>query len=206
MTKTPANSSTHVVGVDTGGTFTDLVHFDGQSIRTHKVLSTPSAPEQAIIRGVRELGLAEMPITVIHGSTVATNAVLEGKGVRTVFIANRGLGDLLTLGRQNRAELYSLQPKSEPPPVPPELCLETGGRLDANGKVVDPLTEADLAALKAALAKLKPASVAINLLFSFLDHRFEQAIEAIVPDGILSRARRLYCRSTASTNAASQPG
>ena len=112
------------LGIDTGGTFTDFVLFDGRSLRVHKVLSTPQAPEQAILRGIRDLGLALPGLQVVHGTTVATNAVLERKGVRTVYITNRGLRDVLTIGRQARAELYNLQPEPLPPPVPRELCLE----------------------------------------------------------------------------------
>ena len=176
-----------LLGVDTGGTFTDFVLFDGERLRVHKVLSTPDAPERAILQGVAELGITPADfavLRVVHGSTVATNAVLEGKGVRTVLITNRGLGDLLTLGRQARAELYQLQPARPQPPVPAELCLETGGRLGADGSVVEPLGEPELAELRERLLALQPQAVAINLLFSFLDPRFEQAIEAIIPAGI----------------------
>ncbi|MEW5755667.1 MAG: hydantoinase/oxoprolinase family protein [Pseudomonadota bacterium] len=176
------------LGVDTGGTFTDFVLYDGQALRVHKVLSTPHAPERAILQGMRELGLDEAQtlqrLRIVHGSTVATNAVLEGKGARTAYIANYGLGDLLTIGRQNRAELYNLQPQPRPAPVQQALCLETGGRLGANGEVVEPLTETELQTLAAQLARLAPEAVAINLLFSFLDDRFERAIEAIVPEGV----------------------
>jgi N-methylhydantoinase A len=175
-----------LLGVDTGGTFTDFVLFEGGRLRVHKVLSTPEAPERAILQGVRELGLEGErygTLRMVHGSTVATNAALEGKGVRTAFITNRGLGDLLTLGRQARRELYNLQPAPVAPPVPPELCLETGGRLGADGSVVEPLTAEDLSELRAALERLAPRAVAINLLFSFLDDRFERAIEKAIPAG-----------------------
>jgi N-methylhydantoinase A len=174
-----------VVGVDTGGTFTDFVCLDGSRITLHKVLSTPDAPERAILQGIHELGLGEREdLHVVHGSTVATNAALEGKGVRTVYIGNRGLGDLLAIGRQARASLYDLQPPLTPPPVPRELCLETGGRLDAVGQVVEPLTVGDLEELRAGVAALAPRSVAINLLFSFLDDRFEREIEQAMPGGL----------------------
>ncbi len=126
-----------ILGVDTGGTFTDFVLFDGQSIRVHKRLSTPHAPEEAILLGIQDLGLQPHEFIMIHGSTVATNAALEGKGVRTAFITNYGLKDMLTIGRQARRELYNLQPKPVTPPVPSELCLETGGRLGAKGEVVE---------------------------------------------------------------------
>ena len=176
-----------LLGVDTGGTFTDFVLFDGECLHVHKVLSTPHAPEQAILQGVAELGIGPdhfSGLTVVHGSTVATNAVLEGKGVRTALITNRGLKDLLSIGRQARAELYKLQPQPLPAPVPAELCLETGGRLGADGGVVEPLTEVELEDLRQQLLALRPEAVAINLLFSFLDDRFERAIEAIVPEGV----------------------
>ncbi len=176
-----------LLGVDTGGTFTDFVLYDGEGLRVHKVLSTPDAPERAILQGVHELGIeCEMlqALQMVHGSTVATNAALEGKGVRTVFITNRGFKDLLTLGRQARRELYNLQPAPIKPPVPPELCLETGGRLGAEGEVVEPLVKADLQQLRDELLRLKPEAVAINLLFSFLDDSFERELEAAIPDGI----------------------
>lgn len=173
-----------LLGIDTGGTFTDFVFYNGKRIAIHKVLSTPHAPEEAILQGMAEMGLAARDLRVVHGSTVATNAVLEGKGVRTAFITNRGLRDMLTIGRQARRELYNLQPEAIAPPVPRGLCLETGGRLGADGSVIEPLTEDDLQDLRAAVERLAPQAVAINLLFSFLDDRFERAIEAAMPTGL----------------------
>jgi len=179
-----------LLGVDTGGTFTDFVLLPdepagGQNLRVHKVLSTPQAPEQAILQGIRELGLDNCNnLRVVHGSTVATNAVLEGKGVRTAFITNTGLRDLLTIGRQARAELYNLNPPPVTPPVPRELCLETGGRLGADGSVLEALTDSGLRTLRNTLETLKPQAVAINLLFSWLDERLEKRIAEIVPDGM----------------------
>lgn len=179
----------YLLGVDTGGTFTDfvLLNADG-SIRIHKLLSTPKSPEQAILKGVEVLGLTAAAsagdVVVVHGSTVATNAALEGKGVRTLFITNRGFKDLLTIGRQTRQELYNLQPPLIAPPVPEELCIETGGRLSAEGELIDPLSQTDLDNLQKAISYLKPEAVAINLLFSFLDSQHEEAIEAVVPANI----------------------
>ncbi len=172
------------LGVDTGGTFTDFVLWEQGRLRVHKVLSTPDAPERAILQGIRELGLEPAGLRLVHGSTVATNAVLEGKGVRTLFVTNRGFGDLLTIGRQNRAELYDLQPEPLPPPVPPERCLETGGRLSAKGEWVEPLTEEDLAALREAVSRLEPEAVAVNLLFSWMDDSAERAIAGALPEGL----------------------
>ena len=172
------------LGVDTGGTFTDFVLWQEGRLRVHKVLSTPDAPERAILQGIRELGLEPAGLRLVHGSTGATNAVLEGKGGRTLFVTNRGFADLLTIGRQNRAELYDLQPEPLPPPVPPERCLETGGRLSAEGEWVEPLTEEDLAALREAVSRLEPEAVAVNLLFSWMDDSAERAIAGTLPGGL----------------------
>jgi len=170
-----------LLGVDTGGTFTDFVYFDGTRVRVHKVLSSPASPEQAILQGIRDLGLLGKPFYLVHGSTVATNAVLEGKGVRTAYITNHGLGDVLTLARQARRELYNLQPQAMLPPVPAELCLETGGRLGADGSCVETLSEADCQTLVERVQALAPEAVAINLLFSYLDDRYERQIERRLP-------------------------
>ncbi len=172
------------LGVDTGGTFTDFVCFDEDGgVRVHKVLSTPEAPERAILQGIEELGLPLERLRVVHGSTVATNAVLEGKGVRTVFVTNRGFGDLLTIGRQARRALYDLRPVKRPPPVPSEDCLETGGRIGADGALVEPLTDDDLATLRDALAERQPEAVAVCLLFSWLRPELEQRLREVVPEG-----------------------
>ncbi len=171
-----------LLGVDTGGTFTDFVLFDGESMRMHKVLSTPHAPEEAILQGIREMGLEQQGFHMVHGSTVATNAALEGKGVATLYISNRGFGDLLTIGRQARPELYNLQPQQIDPPVAKAWCHETGGRLSAQGDVLEELSEADLEEIQKVVAILKPESIAINLLFSWVDDSFEQQIRAVLPD------------------------
>ncbi|HID48420.1 MAG TPA: hydantoinase/oxoprolinase family protein, partial [Chromatiales bacterium] len=171
------------LGIDTGGTFTDFVLVRDGRLHIHKVLSTPHAPEQAILQGLAELGLDEDTdaLYIVHGSTVATNAVLEGKGARCVLITNHGLRDLLTIGRQTRRELYNLQPAPVAPPVPRDHCLETGGRLAADGTVIEDLGERDLARLVDAVEALNPEAVVINLLFSWLDDRFESAIERALP-------------------------
>jgi N-methylhydantoinase A len=194
-----------VLGVDAGGTFTDFVAYDGRGFRVHKVLSTPEAPERAILAGIEALGLSEAGFCIIHGTTVATNAVLEGKGARTCLVTNRGFRDLLTIGRQARRDLYDLCPSPCAPPVPRELCLEAGGRIGADGGVLDPVTEEDLAALAATVRALGAEAVAIDCLFSYLDPSQERAIEAALPAGVfVSRSsevlpvRREYERGIAT--------
>jgi N-methylhydantoinase A len=174
----------YYLGVDTGGTFTDFVLWHDQKIQIHKTLSTPQAPEQSILTGIKELGLEQLDASdqlfIVHGSTVATNAILEGKGVRTAFITNRGFADMLTIGRQVRSELYNLQPDPVSPPVSAELCLETGGRITATGEVLQPLSHDDIAALLKQISRLAPDAVAINLLFSYIDAQFELEVEKAI--------------------------
>ena len=180
------------LGVDTGGTFTDFVLFDGNTVQVHKVLSTPAAPEQAILKGIEELGLKAGQFHLIHGSTVATNAVLEGKGVRTAYITNRGFADVLHIGRQARAELYNLQPAPSRVLIDSADCYELDTRLSAQGDLLTPLDAKELEALVSELEKNPPAAVAINLLFSFLDDRQEKQIEAALPGNLyVSRASRI---------------
>jgi N-methylhydantoinase A len=171
-----------LLGVDTGGTFTDLVLLDGDRLRVHKLASTPAAPERAILGGIAALG-GPAGLAVVHGTTVATNALLEGRGARTAFVTNRGFRDLLAIGRQARRGLYALAPSAAPELVPDELCLETGGRVGADGGTVAPLTDDDLARLRAELAALTPEAVAVDLLFSFLDARHEQRVASAAPPG-----------------------
>jgi N-methylhydantoinase A len=174
-----------ILGIDTGGTFTDFVYLQqvgGEHLmQVHKVLSTPSAPDKAILQGIKEMGLAEQVksgnMLIIHGTTVATNATLEGKGVRTAYITNKGLADVLIIGRQTRESLFDLTP------VPPQarfesaLNFEIEARLDANGQVISTLTEAALQQLKQDIDALEPEAIAINLLFSYLDPTDEIRIE-----------------------------
>jgi len=170
------------LGVDTGGTFTDFVLVVEGGLRVHKVLSTPAAPEQAILQGMRDLGVLGQAMQLVHGSTVATNAALEGKGVATVYITNEGFADTLSIGRQARKALYDLQPASEAPPLPASHCLEVDGRLSARGEVLVPLSQQSVATVCDAVARLQPQAVAINLLFSFVDDTHEQTIARALPE------------------------
>lgn len=188
------------IGIDVGGTFTDFLCVRSSAggaseLSVYKIPSTPDAPERAVLKGLAELGLAEQPLQLVHGSTVATNALLQRKGARTAFVTNRGFGDMLTLARQTRPELYALECEPQTPPVPAELCFETGGRVAADGSTIEALTADDISALLESLRGAAPESVAINLLFSFLDPAHEAAIEAAIraalPDVFVSRSSRI---------------
>jgi N-methylhydantoinase A len=174
---------TYWLGVDTGGTFTDFVLWaETEGVRIHKVLSTPSAPEQAILQGIDELKLADAlargELTVVHGTTVATNAALEGKGARTVFITNEGLEDVLLIGRQAREELYNLTPTKRRDALGETHFLGVDSRVDKDGQGLRALTPDALAVLVAQVAALNPESVAISLLFDFLNADDERRIAA----------------------------
>jgi len=173
-----------ILGVDTGGTFTDFVLFQNGVLKTCKVLSTPNAPEVAIIEGINKLGLVrgEGEYSIVHGSTVATNAVLEGKGVKCAYITNQGLSDVLSIGRQTRRQLYSLQPEPVKPPVAAAYCFETSARLSSDGIEQTPVSHAELEDLIKDIKNLKVKAVAINLLFSYLDATQEQQIASAMPD------------------------
>lgn len=173
-----------LLGVDTGGTFTDFVYISAEGTRIHKVLSTPDAPEQAILQGIAELEVDDDSLRIVHGSTVATNAVLEKKGVRCCFVTNEGLADMLSIGRQARKALYNLNPVPEEPPVSADMCLETAGRVSAQGEVLEPLTEQHIHDLIKQIEQRAPQAVAINLLFSFLNGEAEQRLEAAMPEGL----------------------
>jgi N-methylhydantoinase A len=176
-----------LIGIDAGGTFTDFVLVRLEpivSVRVYKTLSTPDAPERAILNGIKAMGLEphldDGSLQLVHGSTVATNAVLEGKLARTAFITNYGFADMLQLARQTRPKLYALETPAVPPPVPEQLCLETGGRVAADGSVVLPLSQIEIDELLEKIESLAPDAIAINLLFSFLDDSFERRIESAI--------------------------
>lgn len=197
MRQTNSTQTPHqvrVLGVDTGGTFTDFVYYEKGQLTIHKVLSTPHAPEQAILQGIAEMGLDQSldNLSIVHGSTVATNAVLEKKGVKTVYIGNNGLSDILTIGRQARKELYNLNPRPEKPPVPQSLCFEVNSRVDVEGKILQSLSDDELKQLNQFIREQQPQSVAINLLFSFLndqdERRIEKSLRDAFPDLFISRS------------------
>jgi len=170
------------LGVDTGGTFTDFVAFDASGLRFHKTLSTPDDPSRAVEQGIAELGLDSGDLHLVHGSTVATNAILERKGVRTLFVTNRGIEELLLIGRQTRTKLYDLTPEIVSPWIDPVDCLGVKGRLNADGVETESLDAADLALLEKRLQQNDYGAVAICLLFSFLNPEHEQSLATMIPE------------------------
>lgn len=167
-----------VLGVDVGGTFTDFLLWeqdgDRVQITVHKRPSTPHDPAEAVLAGFDEMG--KWPQTLVHGSTVATNAVLERKGAITALITSQGFRDALVIGRQTRPKLYDLMPKRPPPLVPDDLRFEVPERLDHQGKVLVPLDEAAVESVLDRLTALGVESIAVCFLFSFLDPAHERRV------------------------------
>ncbi len=164
------------LGVDTGGTFTDFVWLDDHGrVRIHKQLSTPEDPSAAILGGITRLGL---PATadVIHGTTVATNALLERRGAATALITTAGFADVLAIGRQNRPDIYALVPQKPQPLVPRQWRFEVNERVTAAGDILQPLDPAELDLIFERITADGVESVAVCLLFSFLRPQHEQQI------------------------------
>ncbi|HEX6303829.1 MAG TPA: hydantoinase/oxoprolinase family protein [Anaerolineales bacterium] len=182
-------------GIDIGGTFTDFVVFDpttGQ-VTTFKLLSTPEDPAKAVLEGLNKIteGLNnETDLQILHGSTVATNALLERKGASTALVTTQGFRDVLKIGRQNRPSLYDFRIDPPDPLVPEQLCFEVNERVDHLGQVLVPLEAAEIEGLVARLAHHEIESVAVCLLFSFLHPEHEQAISQQL------RARGLFVSSS----------
>jgi N-methylhydantoinase A len=171
------------IAIDTGGTFTDIVLSVNGRAYVLKVASTPDDPARAAIEGMqqilescsRALRVSCSPGLLIHGSTVATNALLERKGARVALITNRGFEDVIEIGRQNRPELYALSIHRPPSLVERELRFGISGRLDYRGEELSPLDDAELASLHKSLAGAD--AVAICLLHSYANARHEEVVK-----------------------------
>lgn len=165
----------HKIGIDTGGTFTDFILLEGGRIRTLKLLSTPCNPARAIFEGLGSLS-AEGECEILHGSTVATNALLERKGARTALVTTSGFEDVLEIGRQNRPRIYSLFPSRPAPLVPARLRFGVDERVLYDGSILIPLRTERLAALARMLKRKKVEAVAVCLLFSYVNPAHEKKV------------------------------
>ncbi len=182
------------IGVDTGGTFTDfIVAFKNRQL-SFKVPSTPLAPAQAILTGLDQAlellneefeDFSEAEVEIVHGTTVATNALLERKGARTALVTTAGFEDVIEIGRQARPDLYNLAVRRPLPLIPTELRFGVKERVSAEANIIEPLTVRELTSLVKKLKRAEVESVAISLLFSFSNPDHEKRIaDALEPLGV----------------------
>src|SRR5215208_3382825 len=186
-----------MIGVDVGGTFTDFFAFDDETDRIvlHKVPSTPANPAEAVVAGLRDLASRHtidlnQVTRLSHGTTVATNALIQRRGGKVALVVTEGFRDLIEIGRQIRPHVFSLQQDYPAPLVPRELRFEAPERITADGKATRALTAESLPPLIAAIGDGKPDACAVCLLFSFLNPAHEamlrDALATAYPDMYLS--------------------
>jgi N-methylhydantoinase A len=209
------------LAADIGGTFTDVVLEAGGRRRTRKVLTTPAAPEEGVLEGVslvlEDAGLRFSDIDIfVHGTTLATNAIIERRGARTALVATQGFRDVLEIGTESRYDQYDLTLEKPVPLVPRALRFTVPERVDAEGQVRLPLDEAAVVALAPELEKAGVQAVAFAFLHAYANPVHEQraaaVLKALLPGLSITMAHevcpeiREYERtSTAVANAYVQP-
>jgi N-methylhydantoinase A len=182
MSRSPRTLST-VVAVDTGGTFTDLVAYRRGRLVALKVPSTPDDPARAVLDGLARVVPPGEPFVLAHGSTVATNALLERRGARVVLVTNRGFEDVIEIGRQNRPQLYALVGTRRPPLVARGDRIGIAGRVGPRGEEWEPLDASELAALPARCARAE--AVVVGLLHAYANPEHERRVAAaLAPLGV----------------------
>ena len=201
------------IAIDTGGTFTDCVWTERGRLRILKVFSTPADPSQAILQALREIGV-HGPVTLLHGTTVATNTLLQRKGARAALVTTRGFEDAIEIGRQARPKLYDLFFDRVTPLVLGELRFGINERTSAEGEVLQAPSREELRSLREAVKAKNPDAIAISLLFSFANPQNERAVAAALRDltlplsishEILPEFREHERTSTVMVNAYLQP-
>ena len=178
--ETPIVKNIKNIGVDTGGTFTDIVMRINGALFTHKVLSTPQNPALAVIQGVREIlrlhNTDAENLEIVHGSTVATNALLERRGARIALVTTKGFEDVLEIGRQARPSLYDFFVERPAPLVPADRRFGISERTLHTGEIQTEIELADLEKLASELATLQLDAVAICFLFAYVNPQNERIV------------------------------
>jgi N-methylhydantoinase A len=208
------NASPVRIAIDSGGTFTDCVWLEGSTLRVLKVFSTPQDPSLAIAGAVGKIATAGSEITVLHGTTVGTNTLLQRKGARVAFVTTAGFEDSIEIGRQNRPKLYDFFFEKDAPLAPEELRFGVEERTSAEGRILRAPEESSLKALANRVAAQKPQAVALSLLFSFANPANERAVAGelarmgvplSISHRILPEFREYERASTVLVNAYLQP-
>jgi N-methylhydantoinase A len=201
------------IAIDTGGTFTDCVWIEGGRIRMLKVFSTPDDPSRAIAEALEKIG-AQGSLTLLHGTTVGTNTLLQRKGARVVLVTTAGFEDVIEIGRQARPKLYDFFFDRVEPLVPRDLRCGVNERVSSDGEILQKPSADELRELAETIAAKKPEAVAVSLLFSFANHKHENAVAAVlsrlgvplsISHQILPEFREYERASTVVVNAYLQP-
>ncbi len=171
------------IGIDVGGTFTDFVLIDGAQITVIKLPTNPDDQSQGILEGLDSLSVDE-GASIMHGTTIATNALLEQRGVKTAIISTKGFADVIEIGRQDRPELYAFSQSKSPPLVPRSLRFEINERVNHRGDIQHPLDTTSISEIIDALRKNQVESVAVSLLFSFINETHERCVAALLEQEI----------------------
>jgi len=215
-----ASQSALRIAIDTGGTFTDCVWVEGGALKTLKVFSTPDDPSRAIAEALRTISRtirkpgAGVALTLLHGTTVGTNALLQRKGARVALITTSGFEDVIEIGRQARPRLYDFFFDRVAPLVCRELRFGVKERTDAEGRILERPSEEELARLREAVRDADPDAIAISFLFSFANPENEAVVAAAVAEigkplsvshRILPEFREYERASTVVVNAYLQP-
>lgn len=184
------------IGIDTGGTFTDVVRVQRGSAEVHKVRSTPDDPSRAVLAGLAAARRQETEeADLVHGTTVGLNAVLTGNLARTAFVTNAGCEDLIEVGRQERVDLYALDPHRPIPPVPRRMRVGVACRRGPGGERVQALTKAAIEEAVAAVVRLRPEAIAIGLLHAPADpadeQKLQKALRRALPDAPITCSAEL---------------
>jgi N-methylhydantoinase A len=212
-------SDGHAAGVDVGGTFTDVVVVarDGTSPRPRaiKTPTTPADQGEGVVNGLEDSGSRDGVALLAHGTTTATNAILERDVARTALVTTRGFADVLVIGRQARPALYDLTVTRPEPLVASDLVVTADERVAHDGGVVTALTDAEIERVVAAVAAVEPESVAVSLLFSYANDDHERRLCAALEDrlavpvtrssALLPEFREYERASTCVLNAAVAP-
>lgn len=168
------------IGVDTGGTFTDIFIEKNGTVEIKKIPSTPEIPSLAILEGIAPFLKSKTAPFIIHGTTVATNSLLENKGGRVALITTKGFEDVLFIGRQTRHQLYSLDGEKRTPLLPKKHCLGVEERVLADGTVEKDLSLHELEKICEKIQKLKIDAVAVSLIHSYTNPIHEKIIAKIL--------------------------
>ena len=165
------------IGIDTGGTFTDFVFYQRGRIITHKIPSTPRDPSLAILQGLKDRWESASTPIIVHGTTVATNALLERKGAKIALLTTSGFEDILFIARQTRPVLYSLKSLAPKPLVQRSLCIGLKERTASGGKVLQPIMPDEIHAVIDHLKRSKIKSVAVCFIHSYANPTNEKRVQ-----------------------------